>query len=341
MRPLALLVSISLAACAAEHDHLSDEEVSDLFEDAYEEQEGGKADGADCSGVRVPDRAPFDKVVALTFDDGPNVATTPAVLETLRRHGVPATFFINGRRVDSEAAEAIAADIAADPSFVLANHTWSHPQMTRLSAGEVADQIDDTTAVIEAAGGTPRYFRFPFGASNCSTASAVRARGYAVTGWHVDSADWCFSTGTPGVCPRSQFQYVDDDLRSDMVGYTMRQVRARGGGIVLFHDIHAYTAEQLDVVITQLKAEGYSFTNLTDASVFPLLNEVAPEPAPGGDQARVATDLNLRSGPGTDHPVLVTMPAGALVEVLDDSALWWHVDYQGIRGWAHSGYLER
>lgn len=269
-----LLSSLALsAACATageedEHDELTE---SDLFEQAWSENQNPKGDSNACSGVVVPDRGPFGKKVALTFDDGPNPTTTRRVMATLRAREAPAAFFINGRRVDSDDTRALAREIASDPLFELANHTWSHPDMRTLDATARAGQIDRTTAVIEAAGGEPRYFRFPFGASTCDSAAEVRDRGYTVTGWHVDTADWCFQSGG-GFCKPETFKHVPDQFRGDMVGFTMSQVRARQGGIVLFHDIHTNTANQLEAVLDALEAEGYEFVALDDLTAFPNLN---------------------------------------------------------------------
>lgn len=271
--PLLAVGLLPLAACATagradDHDGKSD---SELFEDAFTENQNPKGDSATCSGVVVPDRGPFGKKVALTFDDGPNPTTTRKVIQTLREHGAEATFFINGRRVDSADTRALEVEIAGDPNFILANHTWSHPDMRTLSAADRALEIDRTTEVITAAGEPPTFFRFPFGASTCETAEEVRARGYVITGWHVDTADWCFQAGG-GVCPEETFKHVPDEFRDDMVAWTMSQVRARQGGIVLFHDIHSNTANTLDAVLDAMEAEGFSFVGLDDVAVFPKLN---------------------------------------------------------------------
>lgn len=281
--PSILVVATAACADAPVHDHgdHAGDDPSALFEQAYVAKDDDKADTAGCNGVRVPDRGGFGGRVALTFDDGPNPETTPDVIDTLRRHGVPATFFINGSRVADDETRALAAEIAADPLFLLGNHTWSHPNMARLDAERVAFQIDGTTEVIAAAGAEPRWFRFPFGSSTCATAEAVRERGYVIAGWHVDSADWCFSTHG-GHCPRSTFRHVPDALRDDMKAFVLEQVRAYDGGVVLFHDIHRYTADQLEAIIVALAEEGYTFTRLDDAETFPLLNG-RPE-APAADE---------------------------------------------------------
>lgn len=280
----AALVSVVLGFGACVDDECHDEDTctddSALFEQAYDESlQPGKEDGTDCSGVRVPDRTGFNKRIALTFDDGPNPATTPKVIQVLKAHNAPATFFTNGSRYATPGAKEIAAQIAADPSFILANHSQGHLNLAQQSATKVASEIDRTDALIRAAGETPRYFRFPFGSSTCATMKQARDRGYIVTGWHVDSADWCYASGN-GVCKASTFRYVPDSMRNDMKAYVMSQVRANNGGIVLFHDIHPSTADHLDEILTALEAAGYTFVRLDDTRAFPKLHGTTPQPSP-------------------------------------------------------------
>jgi len=271
-------VTSSLLSCV---DDTCDSEAtctddSALFEQAYEEANEEKIDGVDCSGVRVPDRTGFAKRIALTFDDGPNPETTPKVIEVLKRHAAPATFFTNGSRYSSQAAIDLAAQIAADPDFILANHSQGHINLALQSAAKVASEIDRTDTLIRAAGATPRYFRFPFGSSTCSSKQAAEARGYIVAGWHIDSADWCYAAGG-GICKKSTFKFVPDELRADMTAYVMSQVRATNGGLVLFHDIHQSTADSLDAILTALARDGFTFVRLDDTAAFPRLHGlVAP-----------------------------------------------------------------
>jgi peptidoglycan/xylan/chitin deacetylase (PgdA/CDA1 family) len=267
------------AACDEGDEACHSEEAGAEFEAAYEEAlEPGKEDGTDCSGVRVPDRTNFNKRIALTFDDGPNPATTPKVIEVLKAHHAPATFFINGSRLGSQAARDIAARVAADPDFILANHSQNHINLALQTAAKVADEVTRTDTLIRAAGETPKYFRFPFGSAACSSKAYVQSKGYIVTGWHIDSADWCYASGN-GVCKKSTFQYVPDELRSDMLGYIKSQVRANNGGVILMHDIHSSTANHLDAILTMLEADGYTFVRLDNTAAFPKLNGVTPPPA--------------------------------------------------------------
>lgn len=253
-----------------EHDH------GDDFDRAYEE-EANLTD--DCSGIRVPDRGPFGKKIALTFDDGPNAATTPKILDLLKTRGIKATFLINGIRVKGETEKAILRRIV-DEGHILGNHTQEHLNSATIPLEQFKTQVSKTSAIISSIGATPKYFRFPFGSSNCATASTVRGTGQIVTGWHVDSADWCFASGA-GTCKASTFAHIPDAWRNDMIGYTLSQLEKTQGGIVLFHDIHGNTANSLPTVLDRMQSAGYTFTNIDDTTVFPKLNGgVGTEPAP-------------------------------------------------------------
>jgi peptidoglycan/xylan/chitin deacetylase (PgdA/CDA1 family) len=304
---VALAASLALPACADEH---SDEEaqLSDEWNRAYDERSNGKEDNLSCSGFVVPDTGNFGKRVALTFDDGPNPNTTPQVLDILAAHDVAATFFINGSRVTGPAHRAVLQRIL-DEGHVLANHSQHHKNLKNLSIDAVEQEVMATDAVIRAAGAEPRYFRFPFGSSSCATASLVRARNYIVSGWHVDSGDWCYasSTGGVGYCSASTFAHVPDSYRGDMQGYTLSQIHSRAGGIVLFHDIHQNTVNNLADIIEVLEDANYSFTKMNDEATFPLLHGVelpfiGDVCSSHGDCADGAADqcLSYRIGDGSD-----------------------------------------
>jgi peptidoglycan/xylan/chitin deacetylase (PgdA/CDA1 family) len=272
MRTLATLLAVLATACLADEEIDNHDEDTDLYEQAYEDgQAEGKTDGTDCSGVRVPDRNGFQKRIALTFDDGPNPATTPKIIEVLHKHHATATFFNNGSRYATAGALDVAKQIAADPDFILANHSQNHLNLALQTQAKLESEVTRTETLLRSAGETPKYFRFPFGSATCSAMKWVRDRGYIVTGWHIDSADWCYAAGA-GYCKKSTFKYVDDALRGDMQGYILSQARANNGGIMLMHDIHKNTADNLDKILTKLESEGFTFVRLDDTRVFPKLN---------------------------------------------------------------------
>lgn len=289
---LVLAAASPLGACGDTHDH--GDEATAGFEAAFEQTDLGKEDSSGCSGVVVPDKSGFAKRIALTFDDGPNAVTTPKVLDTLKDHGIKATFFINGSRVKGAAEKAVLARILAE-GHILANHSQGHLDLKNVTAGKLQTEVMGTDSIIRTAGATPRYFRFPFGSASCSGLDYVKRQGYVVTGWHIDSADWCFAKGA-GTCAASTFRYVPDAFRRDMAGYVMSQVRAKNGGILLFHDIHPNTAGALDDILSQLEDAGFAFVNVDDQATFPKLNGATPPPALWvGDGCTNDSDCNFSS----------------------------------------------
>lgn len=130
-----------------------------------------------------------ERVVALTFDDGPNPPYTTAILEVLEREHVHATFFLVGRAV------------AAYPSVVrrevrdgdaIGNHTWSHSHMILMDAAQVRSSLAKTDdAIYLAAGVHTRIMRPPFGARDWLVLDQARSLGYTPVMWSVPLAkDW-------------------------------------------------------------------------------------------------------------------------------------------------------
>ncbi|MEZ4287615.1 MAG: polysaccharide deacetylase family protein [Polyangiales bacterium] len=265
------------SARADDHEHIDESSQTEYFERAWEDLNGigegrtTKAYGS-CSGVTPPDRPKFNKVVALTFDDGPNLSNTPRVVDVLHRQGVVATFFVNGANADTQAEKDLIREVDDDPQFKVGSHTWSHQNLTSISLSAARREIDRNSDLLASVDVFETMFRFPYGSANCSLVNEVESRQLGVVGWHIDSADWCFAPS--GTCPSSKFKYVDDDVRSNMAEWVMRQVRAKQGGIILFHDIHRNTANQLESIIIKLKNEGYTFAFVDDPNAFPKLADV-------------------------------------------------------------------
>jgi peptidoglycan/xylan/chitin deacetylase (PgdA/CDA1 family) len=189
--------------------------------------------------------------VALTFDDGPG-PYTERVLAVLRRFGAHATFFVVGNRLGywPEAArdELLAGGVG--------NHTWSHPDLTRLSPWLVWLELMRTQYAIGAAAGSrPVLFRTPYAAHSPATDAIVRKLGLLEIFWDVDSRD-----DTPS--PR-----VSDIVRNVQDGL-------RPGAIVLMHDIHPWTLAALPRVLQAIRDRG-----LRAVSVPELL--ALDPPAPG------------------------------------------------------------
>lgn len=168
---------------------------------------------------------------ALTYDDGPN-EQTKRLLGVLASRKVHATFFQQGIYVATHPQ--ISAAVAAE-GHVLANHTMRHPDLTKLSAAGVREEIQGTSAIInKVAGVAPAYLRPPYGASNARVNTNA---GLPQINWSVDSLDW---------------QSRNKDIFVPKILKLMKP-----GAIILQHDIHASTVDGQDQLITNLQGMGY------------------------------------------------------------------------------------
>ena len=233
-------------------------------------------------GMQPPlDSEPFGGAVAMTFDDGPHEVVTPLVLATLRAHGIPATFFVVGNRLVTPGERALALEIHQDPLFRIANHSLTHVRMNQLTAEQVDVEVTANSALIRDAIGDPcyfpRYFRFPFAASNCTTMEAARRHGFASAAVHINTSDWCYGTNG-GSCPASVVPFIEDEFRDDLPGWAVNRFEQSGGGILVMHDIHTNTAAELPAVIAGLQAAGATFVDLDDPLLFPIMNGTVATP---------------------------------------------------------------
>ena len=188
------------------------------------------------------------RLAALTFDDGPDPAHTPAILDILARENVAASFFLIGRR--AAAAPDVARRIAAD-GHDLGNHTWSHRSLWLSGPAETRREIArGHEAIAAAAGCAPRFFRPPWGMTNLAMFGALRRLGTPCVFW----------TGQPeGRRPASP----DTQIRRAMA-------RVAPGAILDLHDADgvpgagARLVQALPRLIDALRARGYTLAPLRD-----------------------------------------------------------------------------
>jgi peptidoglycan-N-acetylglucosamine deacetylase len=191
--------------------------------------------------------------MAITFDDGPNPTVTPGVLELLERNNAKATFFLIGQRV--RAFPSLAREIV-ERGHAIGNHTETHPSLTFLSPGRIAEELERCDDAIAAATGkSPRWMRPPFGYRSPLLDGIVRRRGGAgVAMWNVAARDWRTHVPEPVI---------------------QRLRRARGGDIVLLHDgDHRVLEGKREHVLTALeywlprwRDAGIQFVNLDDTQL--------------------------------------------------------------------------
>jgi len=126
--------------------------------------------------------------LALTFDDGPNPATTPRLLDLLGSHGVRATFFVLGCR--AEAQRALVGRAAAE-GHVVGSHSWSHPNLAVTAADRVREELRRSKEALEAICGVPvRFFRPPFGGRRPMVFRTARELGMTPVLWNAMTSDW-------------------------------------------------------------------------------------------------------------------------------------------------------
>ena len=180
-----------------------------------------------------------NRVIALTFDDGPGPYTTH-LLDILDQYGAKATFFLIGSKVSGQAS--VVRSIHAR-GHQLGNHSWSHPELPKLSVDQIASEIDRTNeAIRQATGVKPTILRPPYGAANGVVLEQLRARGMSSILWSVDTRDWA-DRNSQIVCSRA------------VAG-------ARPGAVILMHDIHQTSVNAVPCILSSLKQQGYSFVTI-------------------------------------------------------------------------------
>ena len=126
--------------------------------------------------------------LALTFDDGPNPACTPRLLELLARHNVKATFFLLGQFAQQEPALVRSIVVAG---HLAGNHSWSHANLSLTAARRVREELARTRETLEQITGKPvRFFRPPFGARRPFVLRAARELGMTPVMWNAMTSDW-------------------------------------------------------------------------------------------------------------------------------------------------------
>jgi peptidoglycan/xylan/chitin deacetylase (PgdA/CDA1 family) len=192
-----------------------------------------------------------DKVIALTFDDGPSTSATPAVLDVLRHYNLRATFFLVGSNVQRHPG--ITSRIVAEGHQV-GLHSYSH---SRWLPYELPSQVDSDAArtreaVLEAASVAPRFYRPPHGKTSPWMRWACHRAGYTLVNWSVSAKDLKARDG--------------GTLAIDILQ------KVRPGAVVLLHDgldtsdapKHSALLDALPIIIGRLLAEGYRFVTLAE-----------------------------------------------------------------------------
>jgi peptidoglycan/xylan/chitin deacetylase (PgdA/CDA1 family)/uncharacterized caspase-like protein len=229
-----------------------------------------EADSREIFGGSLP-----PKTVVLTFDDGPHPKYTDDILDILKRYDAPAIFFNLGRNLGTVDAQGHAklgpngavAKRVLQAGHQLADHSFTHSVMAKLSDDAVRTETTQTEALLDATGRQPSsLFRFPYGARTEGALSTVEALKLRSMMWNVDSMDWA------------------DPVPKSIAERVLSEVERAGRGVILFHDIQGRTVQALPLVLDQLSADGYRFATWRDGKfVVNAPRKAAPDAVPAGD----------------------------------------------------------
>lgn len=188
---------------------------------------------------------PYDKKIALTFDDGPHKKYTEEILDILDTYKVRATFFVVGVCAEKY-PEIVAREIAS--GHEIGNHTYSHIHLRNASGSLLAGEIDKTERLLfENNGYSTHLFRPPEGVCNDTVRSVAKDMNYSLVLWSIDTKDWI-----PASC-ESIVSTVTKNLD--------------GGEIILMHDYvvgKSNTPDALRILIPKLLEEGYTFVTVSE-----------------------------------------------------------------------------
>lgn len=197
--------------------------------------------------LRKKDVNPEDKVVALTFDDGPSKYTTK-ILDILEKYDSCATFFVIGNKVDFY--DDVLTRMVKNGNEI-GNHSYSHKWLNRLTEQEFKEEINKTQEEIKRATGfTPTLFRPTYGGYSDKLKSYTDL---TFVLWDVDSSDWKVKN--------------KDKIIKNIIPNT------KNGSIILMHDNHEYSVNALEDVIKTLKEKGYTFVTVSELLEIKKLRE--------------------------------------------------------------------
>lgn len=186
-----------------------------------------------------------DKVIALTFDDGPHPSLTPKILDILDKYGAKATFFVVGDMAKSYPS---ALKQIALRGHEIGNHTYTHLAESDSGREKLKKEIIDTeNTVFKLTGKKTFLFRPPTGYCCASAVEMTGELGYKTIVWDIDTRDWTLRS------PEAIF--------SDVKKY------ARSGSIILFHDFigkNSPTPKALELILPWLTAQGYRMVTVCE-----------------------------------------------------------------------------
>jgi len=262
------------------------------------------------------------KMIALTFDDGPNGRATEQILNALKEHNAKATFFLIG--ANAERFPDIVKRMVSE-GHLIGNHTQRHSRFDQITTAEMEKDIADGNRTIETVTGVrPTWLRPPFGINGVGLKDVCRKQGFAVAGWSLDANDWNL---------HPVLELVDAIVS-----------QAVSGDIILLHDgretrpdaDRRATAAAVPIILDKLQKAGFVFVTLPELqrnagqpmAVFEngvrLLGlQVPAKPVYPGDDFYARYFWDVPGEPGTNMPKAFVhfLQAGGKIIFQDDHFL--------------------
>ncbi|MBQ7796566.1 MAG: delta-lactam-biosynthetic de-N-acetylase [Lachnospiraceae bacterium] len=190
-----------------------------------------------------------EKVLYLTFDAGYENGNTPAILDALKKHNVPAAFFVVGNYLETS-PELVKRMVSE--GHIVANHTYHHPDMSKISEVSAFEKelTDLETLYQEITGQTmPKYYRPPQGKYSEANLKMAKELGYTTFFWSLAYVDW-----------------YQDKQPSKEEAFEKLLGRIHPGAVVLLHSTSSTNAQILDELLTKWKEMGYTFRSIDQLS---------------------------------------------------------------------------
>jgi peptidoglycan/xylan/chitin deacetylase (PgdA/CDA1 family) len=206
--------------------------------------------------------------VVLTFDDGPAPSSTRAILAALAAECTKATFFVVGEMAATYPEVVREID---NEGHTIGTHTWSHPNLRRLSEEKMKAQIESAFAAAETGAGHPiaPFFRYPYLSHTAASTAYLQSRNIAQFAIDIDSFDW-------------RTRNAQRIVRTIAAGLDRHD-----RGIILLHDIHSSTATAVPPILALLKARGFKVVHLIAKAPVETI-AVAQAPPSSSEQRYVA-----------------------------------------------------
>lgn len=287
-----------------------------------------------------------EKLIALTYDDGPYTKTTSQILEVLKENNSAATFFIVGNRINDGTSAVLRQ--AVDYGCEIANHTYEHKNLMKATDSERAHQIKAANdAVNEYAGVVPTLLRAPGG----NYKGVEDKVGMPLIQWTIDTEDWRNKDASNKSRTPEERQAKIDEIVNDVLS------DVQAGDIILMHDIYNFTVDLTKALVPKLVEQGYKLVTVSEmfeaysveleaGGVYrharPASADSKPSVDPGIYTVSITSDptLNLRDKVGAGSVVLTEIPNGATVTVLQCTDGWANVTYNEYTGWVSANYLK-